>query len=101
MREWLSLLFTNLDLQRQAMIRDDLEAISMLVEEQSAILKTVEQESPFGVPLTGSEDEKLRAIMDMVEGNQLLAQQSLHFARRVLAALGDAKIYGQSLDRRA
>ncbi|MBS3939176.1 MAG: hypothetical protein KGZ50_11550 [Peptococcaceae bacterium] len=101
MREWLSLLFTNLDLQRQAMIRDDLEAIARLVEEQNTILKTVEHESPSGVPLTGSEDEKLRAIMDLVEGNQLLAQQSLLFARRVLTVLGDAKIYGQSLDRRA
>ncbi len=101
MREWLSLLFNNLDLQRQAMIKDDLEAIARLVEDQSAILKAVEHESPSLGTLTETENEMLRAIMDMVEGNQLLAQQSLHFARRVLAALGDAKIYGQSLDRRA
>lgn len=106
----LAALHKNLLAQQQCMLVDDLAGLSELVREQEVLWNECE------VWLTtGARDEdtalQLSQLKDLVETNQLLAQQSLVFARKVLSLLSDDDGYsergkkqvrpGKSLDLRA
>jgi len=108
----LPLLRHNLEQQRQAMLGDDLELMSALVVEQNKLWSALLESTAGLASLSPEEKRLLGEIKDLVAGNQLLAQQSLHFARRVLGALAGDSTYGaqvqaapnwsgQALDRRA
>ncbi|MBS3872608.1 MAG: hypothetical protein KGZ92_04900 [Firmicutes bacterium] len=112
MREGLSLLHANLEKQRQAMQGDDLVAMSALVAEQQSLWSALLESTAGLTTLSPEEAQLLGELKDLVASNQLLAQQSLHFARRVLGALTGETPYGaqplaaptwsgKALDRRA
>jgi len=112
MSEALPLLRHNLAQQRQAMLTDDLEAMAALVAEQNTLWSALLAGTADLASLSPDEKRLLGEIKDLVAGNQLLAQQSLQFARRVLGALTGGSNYGlptqaspnwsgQALDRRA
>ncbi|MBS4054461.1 MAG: hypothetical protein KGZ64_06780 [Thermaerobacter sp.] len=112
MSEALPLLRHNLEQQRQAMLADDLEAMAALVAEQNKLWSALLEGTSGLMALSPEERKLLGEIQDLVAGNQLLAQQSLHFARRVLGALTGGSNYGlptqglpnwsgQAIDRRA
>jgi len=112
MNESLPLLRENLKQQRQAMQVDDLAAMTALVAEQNTMWSALLEGSAGLTSLSPAERELLSEIKDLVAGNQLLAQQSLHFARRVISALTGESLYGaqplaapgwsgQALDKRA
>ena len=91
---------------------DDLAAMAALVDEQNKIWSAVLEGTAGLTSLSPEESRLLSEIKELVAGNQLLAQQSLHFARRVLGALTGETPYGvqplaaptwsgKALDRRA
>jgi len=91
---------------------DDLVAMSALVAEQQSLWSALLESTAGLTTLSPEEAQLLGELKDLVASNQLLAQQSLHFARRVLGALTGETPYGaqplaaptwsgKALDRRA
>lgn len=104
-------LLDNLKAQQEAMIADNIEQILMIVDEQEQLLARVQEEVSMA-PVLGNDDRtKLAKVRELVEINQLLAQQSLAFSRKIVKALCEDVDYsesgtpslrpGQSLDVRA
>ena len=100
----------NLREQQECMVADDLEKLSGLVREQALLWADCEAYLAAASPddhLAG----KLTELWALVETNQLLAQQSLTYARKILSVLveedgytdsGQKKIRpGKSVDLRA
>jgi hypothetical protein len=85
-------LLENLGEQQQAMLTDDLERLSALVCAQEQLRAEVEADLAAVPPQAGVR-EKIAQLKLLVETNQLLAQQSLVFAQRVLRALTDDTSY--------
>lgn len=91
---------------------DDLVAMSALVAEQQSLWSALLESTAGLTTLSPEEAQLFGEIKELVAGNQLLVQQSLHFARRVLGALTGETPYGaqplaapnwsgKALDRRA
>jgi hypothetical protein len=103
-------LHQNLLAQQQCMVRDDLGLLAELVQEQERLWAECEASLKSAV-VDGGLAERLNDLKILVEANQLLAQQSLVFARKVLSVLSDDDEYsdtgkrhlrpGKSLDIRA
>jgi len=85
----------NLREQQQSMLVDDLESLSALVPAQEQLWAQVVADLAAG-SLQAEAREKIAQLKFLVETNQLLAQQSLVFARRVLRALTDDAPYADS-----
>lgn len=104
-------LLVNLQSQQGAMVADDMETILLLVEEQEQLLTDVQKAIAVVSSLDGETRDKLAKVRELVETNQLLAQQSLAFSRKMLKALCEDVDYsetgaprlrpGQALDIRA
>jgi ABC-type transporter Mla subunit MlaD len=109
-RDSLTALHKNLLEQQQCMLVDDLAGLSELVREQESLWKECEAYLASGVR-DADTALQLSQLKDLVETNQLLAQQSLVFARKVLNLLVEDDGYsdrgkkqvrpGKSLDLRA
>ncbi|MBS3946810.1 MAG: hypothetical protein KGZ57_00700 [Dethiobacter sp.] len=95
MRDSADRLLHNLREQQQSMLVDDLERLSALVPTQEQLWAQVEADLA-AEPLQAEVRAKIVQIQLLVETNQLLAQQSLVFAKRVLRALTDDAPYAYS-----
>lgn len=73
---------------------DDLVAMSALVAEQQSLWSALLESTAGLTTLSPEEAQLFGEIKELVAGNQLLAQQSLQFARRVLGALTGETPYG-------
>lgn len=89
----------NLLAQQQCMLVDDLAGLAELVCEQEQLWTECEAYLGSG---TCDEDTpaKLAELKALVETNQLLAQQSLAFARKVLDVLADDDGYSATGQKR-
>ena len=95
MSDIISKMLANLSAQRQAMVQDDIERVLTHIEEQEILsleLNTFLASAPV---LTDNQRAKLQEVAALVQSNQLLAQQSLAFSRRMLRLLAGEEAYGQ------
>lgn len=100
----------NLRAQQECMLTDDLERLAGLVREQELLWAECEAYLAAAQRDDGTM-QKLTELRSLVETNQLLAQQSLVYARKVLnvlveeegyTGLGQKKVRpGKSVDMRA
>ncbi len=91
-------ILSNLKEQQQCMLADDLQRLSELVSEQELLWVECETQLAVCVRDAGARD-KLTELRALVETNQLLARQSLVFARRVLSALIGDDAYSDSAEK--
>ncbi|MBT9176078.1 MAG: hypothetical protein DDT20_00380 [Firmicutes bacterium] len=85
----------NLRAQQECMLVDDLEKLSELVREQE-VLWTECEAYLAATRREGDVADKLAELRSLVETNQLLAQQSLVYARKVLSVLVEEDGYTDS-----
>lgn len=98
----------NLTAQRQAMFADDLAALSQLTNTQQGLLDALHSsrvKTYFCSNEVSAEDaELLDQVLELLRTNELLARQSLSYARRMLEALdgrgGGQVSPGMGLDRK-
>lgn len=89
-RQLLIALRDNLTGQRQAMLADDFSALSELTGSQQVLINALEQNEVrdyFKGDVCKEDVELLNYVHELLRTNELLAHQSLTFARRMLEAL--------------
>ena len=95
MTELIEKLMQNLSLQQAAMLKDDVEEILRLNTEQEFLSVQLNEWLAAGPELSDEDKQALAEVAELVATNQLLAQQSLNFARRMLKVLGQVQGYGE------
>lgn len=85
----------NLTAQRQAMVQDDLALVLQLIEEQEALAVKLKEYLSAHKELVDEDKALLMEIHELTQTNQLLAQQSLAFSRRMLRTLAGEDGYGE------
>jgi len=86
----LTALRDNLLAQRQAMLADDLDALSVLTSAQQSLQDIYQdglKEYFSGNAASQQEVDLLKEAVELLRTNELLARQSLDYARRMLEAL--------------
>jgi len=89
----LETVLANLKAQTTAMVNDDLEAVLKLIEEQEALSVKLQEFLSTSPKLSEAELALIQQMHATVQSNQLLAQQSLTFSRRMLRLLSGEEGY--------
>lgn len=108
MKNVLIALRDNLARQRQVMLADDLESLAELTKAQQELLDSLDQEELLALFRRGdvaeAEAALVKEIAELLQTNEMLARQSLSFAKRMLEALtggADGQVLpGIGLDKR-
>ncbi|MDP3487832.1 MAG: hypothetical protein Q8S19_07865 [Bacillota bacterium] len=88
-------MLANLTTERQAMVEDDVVQVLKSIGEQEMLTAELHRFLASKPILSKFEREKLQQVAALVQSNQLLAQQSLAFSRRMLRVLGGEEVYGE------
>ena len=95
MSDILSRMLANLTVERQAMVEDNVLQVLKSVEEQEMLATELNSFLVAKPTLLDYQRVQLQQIAALVESNQLLAQQSLAFSRRMLRLIGGEEAYGE------
>ncbi|KAF0195894.1 MAG: hypothetical protein FD169_1194 [Bacillota bacterium] len=95
MSEILERMLANLAVEQQAMVQDDVEQVLKSIEEQEILTVDLNRFLGSKPILSDNQRQQLQQVAALVQLNQLLAQQSLAFSRRMLRLLGGEEAYGE------
>ena len=88
-------MLANLTAEREAMVQDDVEQVLKSIDEQEVLAAELNRFLISKPVLSDSQKDKLEHVAALVQSNQLLAQQSLAFSRRMLRLLGGEEAYSE------
>lgn len=88
-------MLANLATEQQAMVADDIERVLKCTEEQEMLTAEMNRFLASKPVTTDKQKVQLQQVAALVQSNQLLAQQSLAFSRRMLRVLVGEEAYGE------